>query len=76
MNIVTRLYLPLQRQFVRYGGVIRDGEPMVDLKPGDPVSIITKGNKVYRGRAVVLALGPWAAKFLPKIGVNIPLTVT
>lgn len=59
---------------MRFGGVIRDGEPMVDIAPADTVFIKTTSN-VYRGRSVVLALGPWAAKFLPKIGVHIPLKV-
>ncbi|XP_052256446.1 peroxisomal sarcosine oxidase-like isoform X2 [Dreissena polymorpha] len=61
-----------QAQFVRFGGVLRDGEPMVDLHPGDEVTVRTREH-VYRGRSVVLALGPWAATFLPSIGVNIPL---
>ncbi|XP_045172075.2 peroxisomal sarcosine oxidase-like [Mercenaria mercenaria] len=62
----------LQRQFQRYGGTLRDGEPMLDLYPGDIVSIKTiKG--VHRAKSVVLALGAWAAKFLPRIGVNVPL---
>ncbi|KAH3693177.1 hypothetical protein DPMN_192579 [Dreissena polymorpha] len=56
-----------QAQFVRFGGVLRDGEPMMDLLPGDVVSVRTRGH-VYRGRSVVLALGPWAATFLPSIG--------
>ncbi|XP_060597744.1 peroxisomal sarcosine oxidase-like [Ruditapes philippinarum] len=61
-----------QKQFQRFGGTLLDGEPMLDLYPGDIVSIkTTKG--VHRARSVVLALGAWAAKFLPRIGVNVPL---
>ncbi|XP_045172453.2 peroxisomal sarcosine oxidase-like [Mercenaria mercenaria] len=61
-----------QRQFVRYGGVLCDGEPMIDLYPGTIVSVkTTKG--LHRARSVVLTLGPWAAKFLPRLGLNVPL---
>ncbi|KAL4223769.1 hypothetical protein ACF0H5_017235 [Mactra antiquata] len=61
-----------QDQFKKSGGIIKDGEPMIDLYAGSIVSI--KTNKtIYKAKSVVLALGPWAAKFLPRIGVNIPL---
>lgn len=61
-----------QNQFQRYGGVLHDGEPMLDLYPGSVVSIKTSKG-LYRAKSVVLALGAWAAKFLPRIGVNVPL---
>ncbi|XP_045171940.2 peroxisomal sarcosine oxidase-like [Mercenaria mercenaria] len=61
-----------QDQFVHYGGVLLDGEQMVDLHLGSTVSVDTN-NGVYKSRAVVLTLGPWAARFLPKIGINVPL---
>lgn len=47
---------------------------MLDLYPGPIVSVkTTKG--IHRAKSVVLALGAWAAKFLPRIGVNVPLQV-
>ncbi|XP_052800944.1 peroxisomal sarcosine oxidase-like isoform X2 [Mya arenaria] len=61
-----------QKQFVRYGGVLVDGEPMKELLPGEIVTVRTP-RRMFRGRSVVLALGPWAANFLPTIGVDIPL---
>jgi len=64
----------LQRQFVRHGGVLVDGERMEDLYPG-PIVTVRTSRTTYRGRSVVLALGPWAANFLPRIGVHIPLQV-
>ena len=64
-----------QQQFVRFGGILNDGEAMLDLRPGDIVSIVTNKGHVYRARSVVLTLGAWAAKFLPRIGVKVPLQV-
>ena len=47
---------------------------MLDLYPGETVAVkTTKG--IYKSKSVVLALGPWAAKFLPHIGLNLPLSV-
>ena len=61
-----------QNQFIRLGGIIKDGEPMLDLYPGTTVAVkTTKG--VYKSESLVLALGPWAATFLPHIGLSLPL---
>lgn len=64
----------IQQQFVQNGGILRDGEQMTEIIPGGVVNVKTARN-VHRGHKVVLALGPWAAKFLPTIGVQIPLKV-
>lgn len=61
-----------QSQFVRYGGVLHDGEPLVELKPGTIVTVQTT-KATYQARSVVLTMGPWAGKFLPRIGLNVPL---
>ena len=47
---------------------------MLDLRPGNPVTIKTTRD-VYRCKTVVLALGPWAPKFLPHLGLQLPLRV-
>lgn len=58
--------------FCKYGGVLRDKESMIELEPGNVVLVKTS-KTVYKGRSVVLTLGPWAAKFLPYLGIQIPL---
>ncbi|XP_033748628.1 peroxisomal sarcosine oxidase-like [Pecten maximus] len=61
-----------QSEFVKHGGVLRDNESMVDIFPGDIVTVKTnKGS--YRGRNLVLTVGPWATKILPPLGVHLPL---
>ncbi|XP_060077609.1 peroxisomal sarcosine oxidase-like [Ylistrum balloti] len=63
-----------QGQFVKQGGILRDNEAMVDVSPGDIVTVKTnKGS--YRGRNLVLTVGPWATKVLPSLGIHIPLKV-
>ena len=75
LNIsVTQLFI-FQTQFVRYGGTIRDGEPMLDIQPGNIVTVKTSKG-AHKGRSIVLALGPWAAKFLPRLGLSLPLRVS
>ncbi|OWF44915.1 peroxisomal sarcosine oxidase-like isoform X2 [Mizuhopecten yessoensis] len=63
-----------QREFIKHGGVLRDNESLVDVFPGDIVTVKTnKGS--YRGRNLVLAVGPWATKVLPPLGIHLPLKV-
>ncbi|XP_069134301.1 peroxisomal sarcosine oxidase-like [Argopecten irradians] len=61
-----------QTEFLRHGGTLQDNEPVVDVFPGDIVTVNT--NKAsYRGRNLVLTVGPWATKVLPTLGVQLPL---
>ncbi|XP_033747868.1 peroxisomal sarcosine oxidase-like [Pecten maximus] len=61
-----------QKAFINHGGVLLDNEPMLDVYPGDIVTVKTnKGS--YRGRNLVLTVGPWATKVLPSLGVHLPL---
>ncbi|XP_021364720.1 peroxisomal sarcosine oxidase-like [Mizuhopecten yessoensis] len=63
-----------QGEFMKHGGVLRDKESLVDVFPGDIVTVKTnKGS--YRGRNLVLAVGPWATKILPPLGIHLPLKV-
>lgn len=62
-----------QTLFVRYGGILRDGEPMLDVQPGEIVAVKTSRG-IHRGKSLVLTLGPWATKFLPRLGLSLPLT--
>lgn len=70
--MADKMLKAFQNQFVRYGGLIRDGEPMIEVHPGDIVTVKTSTG-THQGRSVVLALGPWASKFLPKLGLSLPL---
>ena len=47
---------------------------MLDIQPGHIVAVKTTRG-VHRGKSAVLALGPWAAKYLPRLGLTLPLKV-
>ena len=61
--------------FVQYGGVLRDGEGVTKVIPGEKVTIETKKHR-YRARSVVLTVGAWAPKMLKTLGLNLPLQVS
>ncbi|XP_066552007.1 peroxisomal sarcosine oxidase [Amia ocellicauda] len=64
----------VQSVFQRLGGVIRDGEKVVDIRPGFPVTVTTS-SAVYRARSLVLTAGPWVNKLLSHTGLQLPLQV-
>lgn len=61
-----------QEQFVRNGGELHDGEPVVGVVPGDIITVKTDKGQ-YKTRAVVLTVGPWATKILPTLDIDVPL---
>jgi glycine/D-amino acid oxidase-like deaminating enzyme len=60
--------------YVKWGGELRDGEVVTDIIPGQVVIIMTSKTQ-YKARSVVLTVGPWATKLLPRLGIHIPLEV-
>ncbi|KAM3616856.1 uncharacterized protein V6R79_024890 [Siganus canaliculatus] len=63
-----------QDMFKKFGGVIRDGEMVTDIKPGPVVTVATSA-QVYRAKNVVITAGPWASKLLAHTGLELPLEV-
>ena len=61
--------------FKRLGGTIRDSEPVTSLKPGNIVTVTTS-QADYQARNVVIATGPWTAKFVSNLNIDIPLKVS
>ncbi|XP_008306884.1 peroxisomal sarcosine oxidase [Cynoglossus semilaevis] len=64
-----------QRQFEKLGGIIRDKEKVIDIKPGPVVTVSTTAG-VYQAKSVVITAGPWANKLLAHTGLQLPLQVT
>ncbi|KAK6192548.1 hypothetical protein SNE40_003997 [Patella caerulea] len=64
-----------QEQFKKYGGTLRDGERVDDVIPGEIVTLTTTTGNQYRGRNIVLALGPYTNYLLAKTGLQLPLKV-
>lgn len=63
-----------QDLFRKHGGVIRDQEKVVDIKPGAVVTVMT-ADRTYRARSVVITAGPWANRLLAPTGLQLPLEV-
>ncbi|MBN3281483.1 SOX oxidase, partial [Polyodon spathula] len=64
----------VQDLFRRLGGVIRDGEKVVDFTPGSPITMTTNSG-VYRTKSLVITAGPWAKSLLARTGLQLPLQV-
>ncbi|XP_042341949.1 peroxisomal sarcosine oxidase-like [Plectropomus leopardus] len=64
----------VQGQFQKLGGVIRDKEKVMDIKPG-PVVTVSTSDGVYRAKRVVITAGPWANRLLAHTGLQLPLEV-
>ncbi|XP_054482998.1 peroxisomal sarcosine oxidase-like, partial [Anoplopoma fimbria] len=64
----------VQGQFQKLGGVIRDKEKVIDIKPGPVVTVSTSAG-VYRANRVVITAGPWANRLLAHTGLQLPLEV-
>ncbi|KTF71581.1 hypothetical protein cypCar_00047398, partial [Cyprinus carpio] len=62
----------VQRLFQSFGGVIKDGEKVIDIRPGAEVTVTT-GSGVYSGRSLVITAGPWANTLLTHTGLQLPL---
>lgn len=62
----------LQEQFVGHGGTLKDGESVIDIQPGTPVTIKTNKN-VYAAYKVIMTVGPWTNKLLKPLGITLPL---
>ncbi|KAM9320554.1 peroxisomal sarcosine oxidase [Gastrophryne carolinensis] len=62
----------VQEQFLQNGGVIRDGEKVKHIQPGQLVTVTTTSN-IYEAKKIVITAGPWAQKVLSPIGLELPL---
>ena len=51
--------------------------PALDVEVrGDRVTAVVTANERYETPVAVLATGPWSARFLPKLGIDVPLEAT
>ncbi|XP_070983386.1 peroxisomal sarcosine oxidase [Oncorhynchus clarkii lewisi] len=64
----------VQRQFHKLGGVIKDGQKVIDITPGSVVTVTTVSG-VYRAKRLVITAGPWANTLLSHTGLQLPLQV-
>ncbi|CAL8344381.1 unnamed protein product [Arctogadus glacialis] len=64
----------VQGQFLKLGGIIKDGQKVSDIKPGALVTVMASGG-VYRAKNLVLTAGSWTNGMLSYIGLQLPLKV-
>ena len=53
---------------------MHDGEPVLNIYPNDVITIRTTKSE-YKTRKIVLTVGPWASKMLPRLGIHLPIQV-
>ncbi|MGH0177138.1 UNVERIFIED_CONTAM: hypothetical protein FKN15_074458 [Acipenser sinensis] len=64
----------VQDLFRGLGGVIHDGEKVVDFTPGSPITMTTNSG-MYRTQSLVITAGPWAKSVLARTGLQLPLQI-
>ncbi|KAJ7990679.1 hypothetical protein DPEC_G00302900 [Dallia pectoralis] len=64
----------VQDLFQKLGGVIKDGQKVIDITPGSVVTVTTTSG-VYRAKSLVITAGPWANTLLSYTGLQLPLQV-
>ncbi|XP_069135761.1 peroxisomal sarcosine oxidase-like isoform X3 [Argopecten irradians] len=70
--LAGRALTAIQNQYRNLGGLLKDGEKMMEIIPGKMISVKTEA-RLYRAKRVVLCVGPWASKVLTSIGLDVPL---
>jgi glycine/D-amino acid oxidase-like deaminating enzyme len=60
---------------VKFGGKICDGAKVVEIVPGQVVTVRTT-NGSYQAKSIIICAGPWAGQLLKPLGVHLPLTVS
>ncbi|XP_063058433.1 peroxisomal sarcosine oxidase-like [Engraulis encrasicolus] len=63
-----------QSYFQSLGGVIKDGEKVLNIQPGSIVTVTTASGE-YRAKRLVITAGPWANTLLAHTGLQLPLSV-
>ncbi|XP_054112136.1 peroxisomal sarcosine oxidase isoform X2 [Callithrix jacchus] len=62
----------LQDVVGQLGGMVRDGEKVVEISPGLPVMVKTT-SRSYRAKSLVITAGPWTNQLLRPLGIELPL---
>ena len=65
----------IRDRFVKFGGVIHDGETVERLVSDGDVVTLTTSKSTYNARNVVLAAGPWTSRLTEPLGLYLPLEV-
>ncbi|KAK2831363.1 hypothetical protein Q7C36_016449 [Tachysurus vachellii] len=63
-----------QAVFQTHGGTIKDGEKVINIEPGDLITVTTDSG-TYQAKNLVITAGPWAKTLLSHTGLQLPLQV-
>ncbi|KAM4823116.1 peroxisomal sarcosine oxidase [Urocitellus parryii] len=62
----------LQEAIRHLGGTVQDGEKVVEIRPGQPVTVKTTSGS-YQAKSVIITAGPWTNQLLRPLGIELPL---
>ncbi|XP_004747007.1 peroxisomal sarcosine oxidase isoform X1 [Mustela nigripes] len=62
----------LQDAIQRLGGLVRDGEKVEEIKPGQPITVRST-SRSYQARSLIITAGPWTNRLLRPLGIELPL---
>ncbi|XP_006891035.1 PREDICTED: peroxisomal sarcosine oxidase [Elephantulus edwardii] len=62
----------LQDAIRQLGGIVQDGEKVLEIKPGLPVTVRTT-SRSYQAKSVIITAGPWTNRLLRPLGIQLPL---
>lgn len=71
--ILPSLFLPFQDAIQKLGGIVHDGEKVVEIKPGLPVAVKTTSRELPSQE--LDHAGPWTNQLLRPLGAELPLQV-
>ncbi|XP_012503758.1 PREDICTED: peroxisomal sarcosine oxidase [Propithecus coquereli] len=62
----------LQDAVRQLGGEVRDGEKVMEIKPGLPV-VVKTASRSYQAKSLIITAGPWTNWLLRPLGIELPL---
>nr|XP_040125138.1 peroxisomal sarcosine oxidase isoform X3 [Ictidomys tridecemlineatus] len=62
----------LQEAIRHLGGTVQDGEKVMEIRPGQPVTVKTTSGS-YQAKSVIITAGPWTNQLLRHLGIELPL---
>jgi len=72
--LASKAVLALQKIFVLNHGVLRDGEKVIKIVPGDIIQIKTD-QSTYNAKSIIIACGPYTKTLTEDLGLHLPLQV-
>jgi len=75
MLLANKCVAALQKMFLLNGGILRDGERVIKLTPGNVIEINTD-QAIYRAKSIIIACGSYTKSLVASLGLHLPLQAT